>query len=112
MHKNTRPLLNPAADILASKKWERAVLITTKKPEKAKNLSSTAIRAVGIHACGNATAPADLLSSGGFHWQSSWYPLGNLPSGQSVLWPANDPIFRMTFARLGHDRRGDDRGHG
>jgi hypothetical protein len=40
MHKNTRLFLHPPEDILASRKWECAVLITTKNAKKVENLSA------------------------------------------------------------------------
>jgi hypothetical protein len=39
MHKNTRLFLHPSEGILASRKWECAVLITTKNAKKVENLS-------------------------------------------------------------------------
>jgi hypothetical protein len=52
MHKNTQGFLHPSEGILASRKWECAVLITTKNAKKVENLSGER------HAATQAARPA------------------------------------------------------
>jgi hypothetical protein len=84
MHKNTRRLLHPSAGILASKKWEWAVLITAKNAKK----SRRTIESLGgdhrkSHIGRAASDPAVLLVSGGFAWQSFFEAGAVLSGGQN-----------------------------
>jgi hypothetical protein len=65
MHKNTPPLLHPSEGILASRKWECAVLITTKNDKKVENLSAAPRRRhAGGRPLDGAPDPAAFLNRG------------------------------------------------
>jgi len=65
MHKNTPLLLHPSEGILASRKWECAVLITTKNDKKVENLSAAPRRRhAGGRPLDGAPDPAAFLKRG------------------------------------------------
>jgi hypothetical protein len=70
MHKNTQGFLHPSEGILASRKWECAVLITTKNAKKVENLSGAPRSHAGGQTCDGAPVPAAFLNAGGMIWQS------------------------------------------
>jgi hypothetical protein len=98
-HKNTPRFLHPSAGILASRKWECAVLITTKKVKKVENLSRPPRRR---HAAGEtrlgAPDPAAFLNARGILWQSirasgrkeKQWNLQVGPVGRGKAWDSSD----------------------